>query len=216
MSNVIDDILIQGVQVNLDIDGDLFRTGVLLPLEEDRLYVSMPTSRGEPVMMAKSQEVYLLCDLPDDMLLLCMLSYREEETINGVQAAAFDMLRWDIRDSFRKTFRLRISKWCAFSVLSLYEPSLVEFSDQVSMFDLSEGGVCLITTFRAPANAFAECSFEVESEVMTIMSRVVHCDKMRQHGHFHLGLEFIELTLDQRRKIRKYIYAEQAKRIKRT
>lgn len=216
MSNVIDDILVQGVQVSLDIDGDVFRASVLEPLDRDRLYVTPPVSRGDTVLMAKNQEVYLLLDLPDDMLLLCMLAYRETTVLGSTQAAAFDILRWDIRDSFRKTFRLRISKWCAFSVLSLYEPSLVEFSDQVSMFDLSEGGVCLITSFRAPTNAFAECSFEVDSEIMTIMSRVVHCDKMKHHGNYHLGLEFIELSLEQRRKIRKYIYAEQAKRIKRT
>lgn len=215
-TKVIEDLLKPGVFVNLEKDGDLFRVQVLRAPITNELVVTMPVSRGQRVPMAQGQEIYLLMDMPDSLLLLAMLRYEDADTVGDKLAAVFELLQWDIRDCTRRTFRLRVSDPCSFTVFSLFDPTRVAYSDSVPMFDLSEGGLSVIAATKPPTNAFAECCFMINGEQMKVKARVAHTSPAARPGCHKIGFEFIQLPLNDRRTIRKFIYAEQMKRIRRS
>jgi len=78
--------------------------------------------------------------------------------------------------------------------------------------DISEGGICLMETTQLPVGEQLVLELPLENESVCVRGFVRRCNTTG--SVYMVGIEFSELTAKEQQKLRKFIFAQQLKRLK--
>lgn len=202
-----------GDTVSVDIDTVYYRATVKF-IDGQMIYLKIPAFNRRPPVLTYNRTAYLINDASDNDILLMVLRLRWKDTERGEALYVFEMVRATLRNSQRKSFRMSVDGKCNVKIFSFYNAKEVVFSNRVNIYDLSEGGMALFVSNNLAVDSFAECSFFIDDEEIRVNGRIANCIETDNVGTYRCGIEFISINQKQQQLIRRYLFMEQARRLR--
>ena len=159
--------------------------------------------------------VFLMCqpERDADEVYSVLLWYAGRRAARGLPCDAFIKERSTECVRRYEDVTLMVFCWCKVKIFSLYDGEVI-VSSMERANELSENGIDILTYHKVDRGAFVECSFEIGGVEMTLMCRVARFNTMAKGQYNKVGMEFVDMTPEQRSSIRRYLLAEQSRRLR--
>lgn len=191
--------------IMLDIDGALYETRALLE-EQSMLHTAPLFVNGARVVLAQNQPVYCMQAFEDGRLLFVLLRYMQQGAQN---ADVFRILHSTFLSVLAADYRVPVEGVCDVTMFSTYDREESLFFAKVPIADLSETGIGLVVPKKLHHSTFAECTFSLHAEqTLRLSCRTTHSKAAAEQ--YHVGFEFLDISEEDRLRIREYLFMQQA------
>ncbi len=205
-----------GEQIDIEIEGNQYKSDVQDMDRKDNISVSQPMKRQAPVFMPPRAEVKVIYYRPNGMFefLARSIGTAENGSIRMIRLRILEEPRkYQRRMSFRVPLRIPVS---ATVTSELTQTARTVYSFQSTSIDLSETGMGLYAPQSYPLGARVRVEYSIKlegaQEHLSLMCDVARCTWPQKIGDkFVIGIKFSDVSEKTQRLLSKYIIQEQIK-----
>ena len=209
-----------GEHVDIEIEGNQYKSDVQDMESEDIISVSQPMQRQTPVFIPPHADVKVVYYRPSGMYEFAAraIGTAEHESMRMVRLQILEEpQKYQRRMSFRVPLSIPVS---AIITSELTSTPRTVFSFRTQSIDLSESGMGVFAPQSYPLGTRVRIEFSIRidgiEEHLSLMSDVARCTWPRRLGErFVLGVRFTDVSEKTKRLMSKYIIQEQIRARKR-
>lgn len=216
-------------QEGADEKGKIYRTEVFDVLSEEKLEIMMPFEKGQIVLLTVDGE-YELWFRVDDMIYQCFARVLDRYKSDNIYVAMMELTSNLKKHQRREFFRLDCMLSMSSRNLEAMELQALEQGhiflqkglplNQNIIVDMSGGGLRFLMNGKYEPGSFIYCTYHLESKKgrnqYDLIGKVLYVREMDDKpGSFEHRIQYVNIDVDDRENIIKYIFEEERRQLHR-